>query len=82
MNPDSRHKALAKHCISDIQAFFVANKFRSNSSKTEIVYFHSRFISLVATNISHRVLSTSKLEVRNVRVVFDDHLTVSNHINK
>ena len=39
MNPDSRHKALAKHCISDIQAFFVANKFRSNPSKTEIVYF-------------------------------------------
>ena len=39
-----------------------------------IVYFHSAFInspSLVPINISHRVVSISKLEARNVGVVFD-----------
>ena len=38
MNPDSRQRALVKleHCISHIQAFFVANKLRCNPSKTEI----------------------------------------------
>ena len=85
VNPDSRHKALAKleHCISDIQAFFVANNLRCNPSKIEIVYFHSRFISLpplVGINISHHVVSFSK-EARNLGVVFDDHLTMSSHIN-
>ena len=36
VKPDSRHRALAKHCISDIQAFFVTNKLRCNPSKIEI----------------------------------------------
>ena len=36
VNPDSRHRALAKHCVSDIQAFFVTNKPRCNPSKIEI----------------------------------------------
>ena len=67
VNPDSRHKALAKleHCISDIQAFFVANKLRCNPSKTVycLVYFHSRFICLpplAGIHISHHVVSFSK----------------------
>lgn len=45
VNPDGRHKALAKHSISDIQASFVANRHRCNPSKTGIVYFHSGFVS-------------------------------------
>ena len=85
MNRDSRQRALVKleHCISDIQAFFVANKLRCNPSKTEIVYFHSKFISppsLAGINISHHVVSASK-EVRNLGVDFDDRLTMSSHIN-
>lgn len=74
---------LERHCISDVRAFFVANKLRCNPFKTEIVYFRSRFINLpplAGIKISHRVVSTSK-EVRNLRVVFDDHLTLSSHIN-
>lgn len=60
----SRHMASAKlkHCISDIQAFFVANKLCCKF-ETEIVYFHSRLISvppLAGINISHYVESTSK----------------------
>ena len=80
MNRDSKQRGLVKleHCISDIQAFFVANKLRYNPSKTDMVYFHSKFISppsLAGINISQHVVSTSK-EVRNLGVVFDDHLTV------
>ena len=72
--PDSRHSALDKldQCISDIQSFFLAKKFRRNPTKTEIVHFHSRFTS--------HVVSVSK-EARNLGVVFDNHLTMSNHIN-
>ena len=85
VNLDSRHKALTKleHCISDVHAFFIANKLCCNPSKTEIIYFHSRFISLpplAGINISHRVVSFSK-EAQNVGVVFDNHLTLSGHIN-
>ena len=46
-----------------------------------MVYFHSKFISppsLAGMNISHHVVSTRK-EVRNLGVVFDDHLTMSSH---
>ena len=51
-----------------------------------IVFFHSRlnFInspSLVHINISHRVVSTIKLEARKVGVVFDDHFPMPGHIN-
>ena len=51
-----------------------------------IVFFHSRFNfinspSLVHINVSHRVVSTSKLEARNVGVVFDNHLPMPGHIN-
>ena len=84
MNPDSRHKPLAKleRCISYIQVFCVTNKLRCNPSKTEVVYFHSKFRSppsLAGISISHHVVSTSK-EARNLGVVLDDHLTMSSHI--
>lgn len=85
VNPDQRQLAIAnlEQCIADIQSFFVSNKLCCNSSKTDIVHFHSRFSNLTSVTgitIGHHTVSTSN-EARNLGVILDKHLTMSSHIN-
>lgn len=85
VNPSCRHSAIEnlEHCISDIQTFFIDNKLFCNPTKTEVVHFHSRFSNTIpfpGINISqHLVLISEK--VCNLGVIFDEHLTMSSHVN-
>jgi len=54
-----------------------------NPSKTEIIHFSSRFskyVSISNVDIGQHTVNTSK-EARNLGVVFDQHLSMSNHVN-
>jgi len=85
MNPDTRSSALVSldRCINEVESFFATNKLSCNATKTEIVDFSSRFSKyelLPSISIDKHILSTSK-EARNLGVIFDQHLSMSSHIN-
>ena len=84
-NPYHRHSAIInlEQSINDIQSFFLENRLSNNPSKTEIVHFYSRFSNrapISGINVNQHRISISG-EARNLGVIFDEHLTMSGHVN-
>ena len=63
--------------------FFETKKLSCNPTKTDVIHLHSRFtktIPIPSININqHSVIASKK--VRNLGVLFDNHLTMSGQIN-
>ena len=73
-------------CLNDIQNFMAANKLKLNPDKTEFILIGSRYSrkqlhSLFPTDIlGNKVAPASN--VKNLGVVFDPNLTLTDHISK
>ena len=71
-------------CISDIRVWIIKNTFKINDSKTEFIIFRSPLLKQNLSDLSVRVgdmqVSLSS-KVRDLGVVFDQHLTFHDHIS-
>ena len=70
-------------CVKDINNWSTTNGLKLNEGKTEILHFTSRFRSCIP--ISQFVFDNHNINpvssARNLGVIFDKHLTMSNHVN-
>ena len=70
-------------CISDIRVWVIKNKLKINDSKTELIIFLS---PLLKQNLSDLSVSVGDMQVspssnvRDLGVVFDQYLTIHDHI--
>ena len=84
-HPDDRNTAISRieACVDDVKSRAVKNKRALNDSKTEVIHLSSRF--RVAHSLSHVTIGqidiTPKEQVRNLGVVFDSGLRMTDHIN-
>ena len=86
MKPDNRQdaKALLENCIRDVKTWMKTNHLKLNDDKTEVVHFSSRYLPRPPTvNI---LVGDSEISpsgsARNIGVMFDKHMTMSEHIQK
>ena len=83
-NPSTVKDAI-ELCIDDIRKWMRDNLLMLNDSKTEVIYFSSRYCnskcspSLESLRIGDSTIETSHT-VRNLGVMFDENLTLSSHI--
>ena len=81
--PSSKIATLEK-CLHDIKRWTVENKLFLNNSKTDVIHLHSKFgknpsvISKLSVSNSE-IVPTGK--VRNLGVIFDQHMTMKDHVS-
>ena len=73
------------NCVKDIISWSTRNKLQVNASKTEFIHFTSRFapsppLPLVVTVDGVGIPAVGK--ARNLGVIMDKHLTMTDHITK
>ena len=73
-------------CLNDIQNFMAANKLKLNPDKTEFILIGSKYSrkqihSLFPTDILGNKVSSAS-NVKNLGVVFDPNLTLTDHISQ
>ena len=78
-------REMATYCIKDIISWSIKNKLLVNASKTEVIHFTSRFAPppphpLVVIVDGVNIPAVNK--VRNMGVIMDKHLSMSDHITK
>jgi hypothetical protein len=85
-HPDERETAISRLecCIADVKEWLSRNKLKLNDSKTEVVHVTSRFTQadpITPVTIGKSTISPSDA-ARNLGVIFDQHLSMTAHINK
>lgn len=85
MKPSERKSVLARleACVPDIKMWMTDNRLMLNENKTEVLHVISRFthkLQLDDINIDGSCVCPSS-EVRDLGVVFDEKLTMTNHVN-
>ena len=72
-----------ENCIKDVRRWMSTNMLKLNDDKTELIVFSSRYRKY-EKQISLHIGNTTvypKEQVKNLGVILDKHLTLSNHIN-
>ena len=82
----SRSMIALTDCLNDIQNFMAANKLKLNPDKTEFILIGSKYSrkqlhSLFPTDILGNKVSPAS-NVKNLGVVFDPNLTLTDHISQ
>ncbi|XP_072039557.1 uncharacterized protein [Amphiura filiformis] len=75
--------ARIERCISDIKSWMITNKLMLNDNKTEILHLTSRFIhdiDSVTVCVGDANVPASST-ARNLGVIIDDHMTLSQHVS-
>ena len=79
-----RHHNIGYHIYADIRMWMIKNKLKINDSTTEFIIFRS---PLLKQNLSDLFVSVGDMQVspsskvRDLGVVFDQYLTVHDHIS-
>ena len=74
-----------EQCIADVRSWMLANKLKINDSKTEYMIIGTKAMLSKVKSTSVRVGVDdiqASTKVRNLGVIFDDHLNMSAHITK
>ena len=84
-HPSDKNSAMQKlvTCVNDIKVWSTSNKLKFNDSKTEVMFFASRFVpteSLQTVNIGSSPV-TPKSDVRNLGVMLDNGLCMTKHVS-
>ena len=70
-------------CIADVKDWMSRNKLKLNDSKTEVVHVTSRFTP--TEPVKHVTIGNSAISptdaARNLGVIFDQHLSMTAHVN-
>ena len=86
IQPPKREKFLncLEDCINDVCSWFTANKLMCNSTKSNFIYFSSKF-KPTPTSISIK-FGSSILQpvnsIRNLCVIWDSNLSMKQHVSK
>ena len=70
-------------CVSDIHSWMAVNMLKLDTDKTELLYFYSRFrprLQLNPIQLGSDVIFPSS-HAKNIGVIFDSSMTMSQHIN-
>ena len=82
-NKSKQNKTKLTQCVKDIQQWMTANKLKLNQEKTEFFIacspYHRSRISHLTLWIGDTEIPQSQ-SIRNLGVVFDQHMTMSHHI--
>ena len=84
-HPSDKNSAMQKlvTCVNDIKVWSTSNNLKFNDSKTEVMFFASRFVpteSLQTVNIGSSPV-TPKSNVRNLGVMLDNGLCMTKHVS-
>ena len=84
-HPSDKNSAMQKlvTCVNDIKVWSTSNKLKFNDSKTEVMFFASRFVpteSVQTVNIGSSPV-TPKSDVRNLGVMLDNGFCMTKHVS-
>ena len=85
MSPGDVMSGVARfeHCLVDVEKWMRASRLRLNTSKTNILWLGSRHIvdnlSVQEVNVASSTITTVA-SARNLGVVIDNRLTMSDHV--
>ena len=88
MNNDTEKRLIAvarfNNCIKDVRTWLTKNMFKLNNEKTEVILFISKHGLKSFRNIAVSVEKQQQLRsssVRDLGVIYDQHLSVTQHVN-
>ena len=81
---NSNSVSIIENCVSEIKKWMISNFLALNDTKTEVICFSSKFIrnhepSITDIKIGDATIDTSSV-VRNLGVLFDENVTMSQHV--
>lgn len=76
--------SILENCVSEIRRWMMSNFLALNDTKTEVICFSSKYRrncepAVVNVRIGETSISTTSV-VRNLGVLFDEHVTMSHHV--